>query len=227
MTPKDLSIIVPVYNEELTVVSVMKKLMQTFPDAQIIYVDDGSKDGSLALLKQNARPQDKVVTKFNGGKGTAIREGLLYAEGSYTVIQDADLEYDPSEIHELLKVAQDENREVVFGSRFLKKNPTLYKIFLLGNKALTLCVNVLFFSRLTDSYTCYKLFKTGIFRSLDIKSNGFEMEAEICCKCLKRGIKIREVPISYKPRTIEEGKKICLKDAFKGVAMMVKIRFGL
>jgi dolichol-phosphate mannosyltransferase len=227
VNPKSLSIIVPVYNEELTVVSVMKKLMQTFPDAQIIYVDDGSKDGSLALLKSNARPQDKVVTKFNGGKGSAIREGLLYAEGSYTVIQDADLEYEPSEIHELLKTAQNENREVVFGSRFLKKNPNIYKRFLLGNKAITLCVNLLFFSRLTDSYTCYKLLKTDLFKSLDIRANGFDMEAEICCKCLKRGIRIKEIPISYNPRTIEEGKKICLADAFKGVWMMVKIRLGI
>lgn len=220
-----LSIIVPVYNEERTLVSIMTALAEKCSDAQIVYVDDGSADRSKTILHSYARAQDTVISKKNGGKGSAIREGLLHANGTHTVIQDADLEYDPTDILKLFAEAQKYPGSAIFGSRFLQDNPNIYRIFLLGNKTLTAWLNLLFGSRLTDSYTCYKLLPTDLFRSLELTSRGFEMEAEICGKCLRRGIPIRELPISYRPRTIEEGKKIGWKDAFKGVTMMWRMRW--
>lgn len=225
MTPK-LSVIVPVYNEERTIASVMETLSRVCADAQLVYVDDGSRDRSLEILRQHARPQDVVLTKENGGKGSAIRLGLQHADGEYTVIQDADLEYDPSDIALLLAEAIAHPGEAVFGSRFLRKNPNLYKRYLLGNKAITLVVNMLYGSRLTDSYTCYKLFPTQVMKQLPLSARGFELEAELCAYPLKRGIVIREIPISYKPRTLEEGKKIRWKDAVIGARTLLRIRFG-
>lgn len=223
--PPQLSILVPVYNEERTLASIMLALSKACGDAQIIYIDDGSKDGSFAILRKHARSVDIVLTKENGGKGSAIRKGLEHAEGQWTVIQDADLEYNPAEILTLLVEAKSHPGSAVFGSRFLKKNPNIYKRFLVGNKVLTAWINLLFFAGLSDSYTCYKLLPTDVFRSLNLTARGFELEAEICAKLLKRGIKIRELPISYKPRTIAEGKKINWKDAWKGIVMMWSVRW--
>lgn len=223
-----LSIIVPVYNEERTLEAIMPRIFAACDDAmEVIFVDDGSKDRSLEILRRLARPHDQVITKPNGGKGDAIRTGLQHVHAPYTVIQDADTEYDPTEIKSLLAAALAAPGSVVFGSRFLKPNPCLYRRFLWGNKVLSAMLSLLFFRRVTDSYTCYKLLPTEIFRSLSLVSTGFEMEAEISAKCLKRGIRIVEVPISYRPRTLEEGKKINVHDAWKGLLMMLKVRFGL
>ena len=227
-----LSIIVPVFNEEKTVASVMDALAGMFPHEQIIYVNDGSRDQSLEIMKSHARPfdasqgkpQDLVLTKENGGKGSAVREGLKHAEGMYCTIQDADLEYDPAEIKTLLAYAEAHPGSVVFGSRFLKPNPNLYPLYLFGNKVLTWFLDLLFSARLTDSYTCYKLFPTEILKSLPLKARGFELEAELTCYPLKKRIPIVELPITYHPRTFEEGKKIGWKDALKGLWTMLKIR---
>ena len=221
-----LSILVPIYNEEATLEEVMATLSRECPDAEIIYIDDGSNDRSREILNAHARSQDKVLFPQHGGKGSAIRHGLKEATGTFTVIQDADLEYNPAEIHHLLVEAQKHTGSAVFGSRFMQQNPNIYKRFLWGNKLLTLFLNLLFGCHLTDSYTCYKLLPTPLFQSLDLRSNGFELEAEICSKTVKKGIPIREIPISYKPRTIEQGKKIRFRDAWKGLLKMVKIRFS-
>lgn len=222
MTPT-LSVIVPVYNEAATLASIMQRLSVVLADAQIIYVDDGSYDASLAILREHARPTDTVLTKENGGKGSAILLGLQSAQGRFTVIQDADLEYDPEEILTLLSRAQ-ETGGIVFGSRFLKPNPNLYKRYLLGNKAMTLLVNTLYGARLTDSYTCYKLFPTDVLRSLPLRARGFELEAELCAHPLRLGHRIDELPITYHPRTLEQGKKIRFSDARKGAATLFRIR---
>ena len=221
-----LTVLVPVYNEGRTIGSMMKFLSAAVPESQIIYIDDGSHDASLHILRAHARPQDLVLTKPNGGKGSAIRMGLEHAEGACTVIQDADLEYDPKEILDLLKEAEANPFCAIFGSRFLTPNPNIYRRFLLGNKAVTACLNLLFGSSITDSYTCYKLLPTHLFRSLKLTSRGFELEAEICSKCLKQRIRIIEKPITYRPRTIEEGKKIGYQDAVKGILMMIKERWS-
>lgn len=221
-----LSIIVPIYNEERTLITVMQAITKSCPDAQIIYVNDGSKDNSLAILRANARPTDIVLTKPNGGKGSAIRLGLTRATHDFTVIQDADLEYEPSQIQDLLNVAASHSQPcAVFGSRFLQQNPNIYKRFLYGNKFMTGCLNLLFGGNLTDSYTCYKLLPTNVFRSLSLTANGFELEAEIAALCLLKKIPIKEIPIRYTPRTIQEGKKINWKDAVKGLLTMLQLRF--
>lgn len=224
--PTQLSIIVPVYNEERTLASIMSALGAACPEAEIIYVDDGSKDASLVILQSGAKSGDTVLHKENGGKGSAIRKGLDVASGVYTVIQDADLEYDPSEILLLVEAAKKHPGSAIFGSRFLRKNPNIYKRFLLGNKVLTFILNVLYGAHLTDSYTCYKLLPTNVFRDLHLTARGFELEAEICAKCLLTNIPIIEIPISYKPRTISEGKKINIWDAWKGVKTMLRLRWS-
>lgn len=221
-----LTVLVPAYNEERTIKRVMEALSTALPQSQIVFIDDGSTDGTLALLRAGARPGDVVLTKENGGKGSAIRMGLEQATGDYCVIQDADLEYDPAEINMLLKEAEKHPGEVVFGSRFLQPNPNIYPLYLLGNKTLTFIVNLLFCGKLTDSYTCYKLLPTTLFRALPLRARGFELEAELAAWPLKMGKKIVECPVSYHPRTFAEGKKINWRDAVKGILTMVKIRFG-
>jgi glycosyltransferase involved in cell wall biosynthesis len=219
-----LSVLVPVYNEQATIVQVMTALTKVLPNAEIVYVDDGSKDESLALMKANARPQDKVLTQGNGGKGSAIRYGIQNISGDWCVIQDADLEYDPAEINVLVAHAETHPTDIVFGSRFLRPNPNIYPLYLMGNKVLTGIVNILFGGHLTDSYTCYKLFPTDVLRSLPLSANGFELEAELTAYPLKMGKNIVELPISYHPRTFAEGKKINGKDAVRGILTMLRIR---
>ncbi len=220
-----LSIIVPLFNEERTIAAICDALHNLCPDAELIFVDDGSRDQSLSRLHTHIRPSDIVLTKENGGKGSAIRLGLTRASGTYTIIQDADLEYDPGEISLLLAHAIAHPGHAVFGSRFLKKNPNLYKRFLWGNKAITLFINMLFKTKLTDTYTCYKLFPTDVMRSLPLKANGFELETELCCYPALQGIPIDEIPISYSPRSLEEGKKIRLRDAWRGCVTALGIRY--
>lgn len=221
-----LSVLVPVYNEARTLKRVMDALVTALPESQIVYIDDGSSDTSLEILRASARPQDKVLTKENGGKGSAIRLGIQEATGEYVVIQDADLEYDPAEIKVLLARALKTPGVIVFGSRFLQHNPNIYPLYLLGNKTLTMILNVLFGGHLTDSYTCYKLFPAGILKSLPLTADGFELEAELTALPLIMKKTIIEEAITYHPRTFSEGKKINWRDAVKGIWTMFKIRFA-
>lgn len=219
-----LSVLVPVYNEERTLKRVIDALTSAVPESQIVYIDDGSKDSSLAILTAMKRPQDLVLTKENGGKGSAIRLGIKEAMGEFIIIQDADLEYDPSEIVSLLVRAQKNPGSIVFGSRFLKANPNIYPLYLLGNKTLTFILNILFCGHLTDCYTCYKLFPSEILKSLPLTADGFELEAELAALPLLMKKTILEEAITYHPRTFNEGKKIHWKDAVRGILTMVRIR---
>jgi glycosyltransferase involved in cell wall biosynthesis len=217
----------PVFNEERTLEAIIGRVFAACGDfAEVIFVDDGSCDHSLEILRRLARPQDAVITKPNGGKGDAIRAGLENVRAPFVVIQDADLEYDPLEIAGLLQIAESSPGSAVFGSRFLRPNPNLYRCFLWGNKVLSAFLSFAFGKKVTDSYTCYKLLPTQVLRGLKLKSRGFELEAEISAKCLRNGIPIVEVPIVYQPRSIEEGKKIGFRDAWRGFWMILKVRCG-
>jgi len=218
------SIIVPVYNEEKTIISVLDVLsrVRLGLKKEIIIVDDGSKDNSRKIvedwIKEEKRSSDfKLISKVNGGKGSAVKEGIKIATGDIITIQDADLEYDPREFKKLIAPIVSGEESVVYGSRFLNKHKPLYKIYFLGNKFITLLTKILYGSRITDMETCYKVFRSDFIKKLRIKSNHFDIEPEITAKTLKLGIRIKEIPISYNPRTIEEGKKINWKDGVQAI----------
>lgn len=222
-----LSIIIPIFNEEKTLETIVRRVLASCGDfAEMIFVDDGSKDRSLAIAHSLARPEDTVLTKANGGKGSAVRMGYSLAKGNYVIVQDADLEYDPEEIPGLLAYAEDHHLEALFGSRRLKKQKQfVHLLFFLGGSLLTHICNLLYGTHLTDQPTCYKMVRRDILRTLPLQENDFRFDPELTCMLARRGIVIHEQPISYHPRSVGEGKKICWKDWFKWVWVFVKLRF--
>jgi len=231
-----LSIIIPVYNEEETVVELLNKVkMQKLPGGivkEIVVVNDASKDGSK---EQIAKVEGVRVIhhKKNKGKGAAIKTGLSKARGEIILIQDADLEYSPRDYPRLIKPVLAGKAEVVYGSR-LKHYPlrivgskrTPLVLHYIGNKLLTFITNLLYRSSLTDMETCYKVFKKEVLRDIKINSNRFDFEPEITAKILKKGIDICEIPIKVKPRGYNEGKKISWRDGFVALWTLVKYRFA-
>ncbi|TSC59208.1 MAG: glycosyl transferase 2 [Candidatus Peregrinibacteria bacterium Greene0416_19] len=224
-----LTIVVPVYNEERTLETIIDRIFQSCGEiANVVFVDDGSKDRSLEILKRRARPQDTVLTKPNGGKGSAVRMGYAHAIGVYTIVQDADLEYAPSDIPPLLEQAEAHHLPAVFGSRRLKKQKQFVHLStFIGGSMLTHICNMLYRTRLTDQPTCYKMVRTDIIRRLPLKENDFRFDPELTVLLAQNGIHIREFPVSYSPRTRKEGKKINWKDWFKWVWVFVSLRFAL
>ncbi|MEK7501291.1 MAG: glycosyltransferase family 2 protein [Patescibacteria group bacterium] len=227
-----LSIIIPVYNEEKTIEAVLNKVAeQDFGDwtKEIIVVDDGSQDSSK-LQVTSYKLQNKIENLIlithskNLGKGAAIRTGIKESSGDAVIIQDADLEYDPADI-KLLLDELDRGANIVYGSRNLNPDRRGYSHYVWGVALLTWLVNLFFRTRLTDIYTCYKLFKTEVIKKINIESSGFELEMELTVKTLKMGCRITEVPIHYYPRKFREGKKIRAKDGLKGIWTLVKYRF--
>lgn len=227
-----LSIIIPVYNEKNTILEILKKietnnLTDLGFEKEIIIVDDGSTDGTLEILKGLEKNYKIIYHPKNQGKGAAIRTGLKYATGDYTIIQDADLEYDPKDYKKLLECAIKNNAQVVYGSRNLNpKNKYSSLLYYLGGVFLTFLTNILYNAKITDEATGYKLFKTEFLKSIPLDSKGFEFCPEITAKIAKRKIKIYEVPISYYPRSIKAGKKIkWWKDGLKAAWALIKYRF--
>lgn len=226
MTQFRLSIVVPAYNEERTLKEISARVLAACGDiAEVIYVDDGSKDATLAIMKDIARPQDTVLTKQNGGKGSAVRKGYEVAKGNYVIVQDADLEYSPEEIPALLAYAEKNNAEALWGSRRLKRQKQFAHVgHFIGGTLLTYICNILYGSRLTDQPTCYKMVRRELLQTLPLKENDFRFDPELTVMVLRRGAHIHEQPISYHPRSMEEGKKINWRDWFKWVWVFLTLR---
>ncbi|OGS57302.1 MAG: hypothetical protein A3J79_03360 [Elusimicrobia bacterium RIFOXYB2_FULL_62_6] len=226
------SIVVPSYNEMKTLPEILGRIAGIALDKEVVVVDDGSVDGTREWLDQAAAerrfPFELRVTKHeaNKGKGGALRTGFAAAAGDIVIIQDADLEYDPKYIPEIVKPIAEGACDVVYGSRLLVSGEAkpYNVVYLWGNQFLTFLVDLLFGARMTDSYTCYKAFSAPVVRSLGLVSNGFEIEAEISCKVAFRKYRFSEVPIVYASRSRQEGKKINYRDAVKGVLKILGLR---
>lgn len=223
-----LSIVMPVYNEERTLREIAARVRRACGDfSQIIYVDDGSRDSSLSILHEVARPQDLVLTKANGGKGSAVRMGYARAQGRYVIVQDADLEYNPSDIPALLDYAEEHDSAALFGSRRLKKQKQFSHLsFFVGGSMLTWTCNLLYGTHLTDQPTCYKMVRGDVLKTLLLRENDFRFDPELTAFLALRGYAIEELPVSYAPRTVEEGKKISWKDWFRWMWVFLRLRFS-
>ncbi len=223
-----LSIIIPVYNEKSTVEAVISKVagIDLPCEKEIIVVDDGSDDGTAEVL----RLQETKITRLysspvNVGKGAAVRIGLSFARGDIILLQDADLETNPDEYLQLLQPIFDGKTSVVYGSRFLNRNNKVPQLRRLANLILTSLTNLLYRSKLTDMETAYKVFTAEVAKKLILQANKFEIEPEITAQICRYGYKILEVPISYRPRTVLEGKKINWKDGIKAIWTLFRLRF--
>lgn len=222
-----LSVIIPVFNEEKTVNNVLKIVLKRPEVFEIIVVDDGSTDSSKKAIQNFKHKKIKFIAhKKNLGKGAAIRTGIKFATGKYLIIQDADLEYYPSDYPKLLKLLKQDQVDFVLGSRWGKSNKRGYFLAQAGNWYLTTLTNLLFNCKLSDSYTCYKVGPLDLWKKLKLKSKRFEIEAEIVTKIIRMGFKIQEIPIKYKPRSFASGKKINWKDIFRGTKTLLKLKFN-
>ena len=228
----------PVYNEEKTVGKILEKVVKAkIPiKKEIIIVDDGSVDNSEKIIKKaivkHKSTNIKYFHKKNGGKGSAIRQGLKKAKGDIFIIQDADLEYDPHDYHILLIPILKEHTKVVYGSRYLstkghlvEHNHLTYKLHKLGNSFLSLLTSIFYFKHITDMETCYTVFTREVYESMRLKSNSFDIEAEITANILKNRFNVIDIPINYFSRDFSEGKKITWRDGVRATYCLLKYRF--
>jgi len=235
-----LSIIIPVYNEEKTIVEMLKrveKLVLSGIEKEVIIVNDGSTDASKDKIKKYLKESHAHMKLYdmdaNQGKGAAVVYGIQITTGDYIVIQDADLEYNPEDIKKMLAALNEKNAAVVYGTR-LRRLPHFtneekrvrFLAHYLGNKFLSLVTSTLYGEWITDMETCYKLFPSSVVKEMTLNARGFEFEPEITAKILKRGHKIHEVPITTTPRGYEEGKKLnTVRDGLKALWALGKYRF--
>ena len=222
-----LSIIIPCYNERGHVLEIVNKILETdIPNKEIIVVDDMSTDGTRDLLEKEVKPHvSKIVYHTeNGGKGAALKTGFAHATGDIVIIQDADLEYDPMEYVTVIAPIVNGEADVVYGSRFLNSKAKGYLMNRLANWFLTRLSNLFTKLKLTDMETCYKAFKRELIQSVDFEEKRFGFEPEITARIARMGVRIKEVPISYYPRTNEQGKKIGFKDGVRAIYCIIKYR---
>ena len=229
MPVSKLTIAVPIYNERERVGQALKELLSTpLPvETEVIVVDDGSKDGTWEQLAQLPLPEHVrlIRHKENRGKGAALRTALEAATGDVFVPFDADLEYDPSDLAGCLVPLIRHDSDVVYGTRAFGSHTAFSFWFVMGNKLLALWTNVLFNCYLSDVETCYKMVRTNVLRSLDLRSDDFDIEAEVTAKLLRDGHRPFEVPINYKARTREQGKKIQWQDGIRALWVIARIRY--
>ena len=226
-----ISVVIPCFNEKDTIASVVERVRNCGLKTEIIIVDDGSTDGTRELLKGELQGKiDKILFhKVNMGKGRALRTGFQAAAGDLVIVQDADLEYDPKDFQRLVEpfIYGEADAEVVYGSRYLRNGrfrvDGFYHEF--GNKVLTAISNICSDLSLTDMETCYKMFRRDVIQSIRLCENRFGFEPEITAKIAKKRCKIYELPVSYHPRTFEQGKKIGWKDAVRAIYCIIKYNF--
>jgi glycosyltransferase involved in cell wall biosynthesis len=227
-----LSVVMPVYNEQATLREITAAVRAVPIRKELILVDDGSKDGSRAILAELGRLPDVRVIEHdrNRGKGAALRTGFAAARGSVVVVQDADLEYDPADYPALLAPILDGNADVVYGSRYLvdPRDPGRERdsfVHYFGNRVLTFCSNLFTGLNLTDMETCYKCFRREVLQDIEIRSRRFTVEPEFTAKVARLPVRIHEVPIRYRGRKFAEGKKIGWRDAVAAFWAIAKYRF--
>lgn len=224
------SIIIPSYNECENIEAIVQHVQASTIEKEIIIVDDGSQDGSHEIITRLRTQFPEIITIFhetNQGKGAAIHTALKHVSGDLVLIQDADLEYTPEDYPQLLAPFEKPSSRVVYGSRNLRRNPRVSLLFYWGGVFLSMYTNLLFGSRLTDITTGYKVFRTNVIKELELYGNGFEFCAEVTAQLLRHHIPIVEVPISYQPRSWDEGKKINSMDGFIAFWVLTKLKLGL
>jgi len=227
---RQLSVVIPVFNESATIEQVVNRVNEVSLKIELVAVDDGSTDRSLEILerlKEAGRIDRLIVHESNQGKGAALKTGFEAASGDIIIVQDADLEYDPSEYRKLLQPILDGKADVVFGSRFMGGEPhrVLYFWHYVGNRLLTILSNMATNLNLSDMETCYKCFRREVLQGLSIQERGFGVEPELTAKVARGGWRVYEVGISYSGRTYAEGKKIGWKDGFR--ALWCILKYGL
>jgi glycosyltransferase involved in cell wall biosynthesis len=222
-----LAIIVPAYNEAATIAEVVARLRAVALDKEIVVVDDGSTDGTWEALQPLAGPGLRVLRhERNRGKGAAVRTALEAVTAGAVVIQDADLEYQPEELPALLAPVAAGRADVVYGSRFRGTIEGMRFSNYLANKLLAWTASILFGARITDEATCYKLFRTSVLKAIPLTSERFEICPEVTARVRRRGIRIHELPITYRGRTVAMGKKIRLADAWEAFHTLIRFRLA-
>ena len=221
-----LSVIIPIYNEFKTLEEILKRIKnQTHIEKEIILIDDFSTDGSRELIKNKlkSKVQKIILNEKNYGKGYSVRQGIEIAEGDIILIQDADLEYSPTDYDKLVNPILNNDADIVYGSRFIGSDEKRVLFFwhTLGNKFLTLLSNVFTNLNLTDMENCYKVFRSNIIKNIELKENRFGFEPEITAKISKKDFRIYEVGVKYYGRKYKDGKKITWKDGFSAIRCII------